>query len=89
MREMCDAALGGNAAKAVELNNRLLGLHRHLFCEANPIPVKWAVQQLGLMKGGIRLPLTTLSPDCHELVLGAMKQAGVTAVAGGQRHAVA
>lgn len=89
MREMCDAALGGNAAKAVELNNRLLGLHRHLFCEANPIPVKWAVQQLGLMKGGIRLPLTTLSPDCHNLVLGAMEQAGISAVAGGQRHAVA
>ena len=89
MRQMCDAALGGNAAKAVELNNRLLGLHRHLFCEANPIPVKWAVQQLGLMKGGIRLPLTTLSPDCHKLVLGAMEQAGVSALAGGLRHAAA
>jgi 4-hydroxy-tetrahydrodipicolinate synthase len=89
MREMCDAALGGNAAKAVEINNRLLGLHRHLFCEANPIPVKWAVQQLGLMKGGIRLPLTELSPQYHALVQEAMKQAGVTALVGEKRHATA
>jgi 4-hydroxy-tetrahydrodipicolinate synthase len=87
MHEMCEAALGGNAAKAVEINNRLLGLHRYLFCEANPIPVKWAVQQLGLMKGGIRLPLTTLSPQYHQLLSDAMQQAGVSAVIGGKRHA--
>jgi 4-hydroxy-tetrahydrodipicolinate synthase len=86
MHEMCEAALGGNAAKAVEINNRLLGLHRYLFCEANPIPVKWAVQQLGLMKGGIRLPLTTLSPQYHQLLSDAMQQAGVSAVTGGKRH---
>jgi 4-hydroxy-tetrahydrodipicolinate synthase len=79
MRQMCDAALGGNAAKAVELNNRLLGLHRHLFCEANPIPVKWAVQQLGLMPGGIRLPLTPLSEANQGRVLAAMRLAGVIA----------
>ncbi len=89
MREMCAAALRGDAAQAVALNNRLLGLHRHLFCEANPIPVKWAVQQLGLIRGGIRLPLTPLSPQYHELVRDAMKQAGVSAVSGGKRHAVA
>jgi 4-hydroxy-tetrahydrodipicolinate synthase len=89
MHDMCTAALGGNAAKAVEINNRLLGLHRHLFCEANPIPVKWAVQQLGLMSGGIRLPLTPLSPQYHELVREAMQQAGVSAVSGGKHHAVA
>jgi 4-hydroxy-tetrahydrodipicolinate synthase len=89
MSEMCKAALGGSAAKAVEINNRLLGLHRHLFCEANPIPVKWAVQQLGLMKGGIRLPLTQLSPQYHALVQEAMQQAGATAVEGGKRHAAA
>jgi 4-hydroxy-tetrahydrodipicolinate synthase len=64
-------------------------LHRHLFCEANPIPVKWAVQQLGLMGGGIRLPLTPLSPQYHELVREAMQQAGVSAVSGGKHHAVA
>lgn len=89
MHEMCVAALGGNAAQAVALNNRLLGLHRHLFCEANPIPVKWAVQQLGLMQGGIRLPLTPLAPQYHEQVREAMQQAGAMKVAEGKRHAVA
>jgi len=48
-----------------------------LFCEANPIPVKWACQQMGLMEGGIRLPLTPLSADCHERVRSAMRQAGL------------
>ncbi len=77
MHEMCAAALAGNIAKARELNDRLLGLHRHLFCEANPIPVKWAVQQMGLIKGGIRLPLTALSPACYDVVRDAMRQAGI------------
>jgi 4-hydroxy-tetrahydrodipicolinate synthase len=79
MHEMCAAALGGDIARARAANNKLLGLHRHLFCEANPIPVKWAVQQMGLIKGGIRLPLTPLSVACHELVRGAMEQAGIKA----------
>jgi len=79
MHEMCAAALAGDVAKAREIHFKLLGLHRHLFCEANPIPVKWAVQQLGLIPGGIRLPLTTLSADCHERVRAAMRQAGVLA----------
>ena len=73
MREMCAAARGGDFARARDANNRLVGLHRHLFCEANPIPVKWAVQQMGLIKGGIRLPLTQLSPSCHDQVRGAMR----------------
>jgi 4-hydroxy-tetrahydrodipicolinate synthase len=89
MHDMCAAALRGDAAEAVQLNNRLLGLHRDLFCEANPIPVKWAVQQLGLMQGGIRLPLTPLSPQYHDVVRAAMKQAGALKVAGGKHHAVA
>ncbi len=89
MHEMCLAALGGNVTEAVTLNNRLLGLHRHLFCEANPIPVKWAVQQLGLMQGGIRLPLTPLAPQYHELVREAMQQAGAVKIVEGKRHAVA
>ena len=79
MQEMCAAALAGDLTRAREANNRLLGLHRHLFCEANPIPVKWAVQQMGLIKGGIRLPLTPLSAGCHDLVRDAMRQAGVNA----------
>lgn len=77
MHDMCAAALAGNVAKARELNDRLLGLHRHLFCEANPIPVKWAAQQMGLIKSGIRLPLTPLSPACYDLVRDAMRQAGI------------
>lgn len=77
MHDMCAAALAGEMARARELNNRLLGLHRHLFCEANPIPVKWAVQQMGLIKGGIRLPLTPLSDTFHAQVREAMTQAGI------------
>jgi 4-hydroxy-tetrahydrodipicolinate synthase len=77
MHEMCAAALAGDMARAREINNRLLGLHRHLFCEANPIPVKWAAQQMGLIKGGIRLPLTPLSSGYHDVVRDAMRQAGI------------
>jgi 4-hydroxy-tetrahydrodipicolinate synthase len=77
MHELCAAALAGNLVKAREINDRLLGLHRHLFCEANPIPVKWAAQQMGLIKGGIRLPLTPLSPSCYDLVRDALRQAGI------------
>lgn len=79
MHEMCVAALEGDLAKARELHFRLLGLHRQLFCEANPIPVKWACQELGLIEEGIRLPLTPLSPECHERVRLAMRQAGLLA----------
>ena len=76
MREMCSAALDGNATAAREVNDKLLGLHRDLFCEANPIPVKWAVQQMGLIRGGIRLPLTPLSSGFENRVRDAMRQAG-------------
>ena len=77
MHEMCVAALAGDLGKARELHFRMLALHRQLFCEANPIPVKWACQQLGLIKGGIRLPLTPLAPENHERVRAAMRQAGL------------
>jgi len=79
MHELCAAALGGDLVKARQLNFRLLGLHRQLFCEANPIPVKWACQQLGLIKDGIRLPLTPLSSEYHERVRAAMREAGLLA----------
>lgn len=79
MHEMCKAALAGEVRRAREINNRLLGLHRQLFVEANPIPVKWAVQQMGLAKGGIRLPLTPLSANFHAQVRDAMRQAGIPA----------
>ena len=79
MHEMCAAAAAGDAARAREIHFRLVGLHRDLFCEANPIPVKWAVQQMGMMPGGIRLPLTQLSAANHERVRAAMRLAGVIA----------
>src|SRR6185295_2366391 len=66
MHDMCAAALAGNVAQARELNHRLLPLHRNLFLESSPIPVKWAVHQMGLIGGGIRLPLTPLSAAYHE-----------------------
>ena len=78
MHEMCVAAFNGDLNRARSANNRLLGLHRHLFVEANPIPVKWVLQQMGLIRAGIRLPLTPLSSSFHDLLLGAMEQAGLT-----------
>ncbi|MDR3298421.1 MAG: 4-hydroxy-tetrahydrodipicolinate synthase [Candidatus Accumulibacter sp.] len=74
---MCAAALAGDVLKARELNFRMSGLSRQLFCEANPIPVKWACQQAGLIGGGIRLPLTPLAPEFYERVRAAMLQAGL------------
>jgi 4-hydroxy-tetrahydrodipicolinate synthase len=77
MHEMCVAAFNGEVAKARAINFRLLGLHRHLFVEANPIPVKWAVARMGKMKNNLRLPLTPLSAGVQPLVEAAMRQAGV------------
>jgi 4-hydroxy-tetrahydrodipicolinate synthase len=76
MHEMCMAALDGRVLAAREINDRLLALHKQLFCEANPIPVKWALQQMGLIEGGIRLPLTPLADDCHQRVRAALQSAG-------------
>ncbi|OFZ68168.1 MAG: 4-hydroxy-tetrahydrodipicolinate synthase [Betaproteobacteria bacterium RBG_16_56_24] len=77
MHEMCAAALNGEVARARAINYQLLGLHRSLFVEANPIPVKWAVARLGKMKNILRLPLTPLSQSAHAVVEEAMRQAGV------------
>lgn len=79
MHEMCAAALAGDVVTAKTIHFKLLGLHRDLFCEANPIPVKWAVQQMGMMPDGIRMPLTPLSEANHERVRAAMRRAGVLA----------
>jgi len=89
MHDMCVAALAGEVARAREINNRLLPLHRNLFLEANPIPVKWAVQQMGLIQGGIRLPLTPLSAACHDPVREAMRHAGIHAGLTEGRYATA
>jgi 4-hydroxy-tetrahydrodipicolinate synthase len=75
MHDMCTAAVSGEIKRARDLNARLIALHRTLFVESNPIPVKWAVCELGLIGPGIRLPLTPLSTSFHEVVRRAMRQA--------------
>jgi len=77
MHEMCKLARAGKEKEARAINDRLMGLHKELFIEANPIPVKWALNEMGLIKGGIRLPLTPLSSKYHETVRSAMRAAGV------------
>jgi len=78
MHEMCIAAFAGDLVAARALNSQLLGLHMDLFVEANPIPVKWAVSQMGLIGPGLRLPLTPLSDRYHSVVKDAMRKAGIT-----------
>ena len=75
MSQMCAAAAAFDVLRAREINERLLGLHTRLFVEANPIPVKWAVAELGLIENGIRLPLTPLAAQFHAVVRDAMDQA--------------
>lgn len=70
-------ALSGDAKGAREVDSHLVALHKNLFLEANPIPVKWACQQLGLCDSGIRLPLTPLSTEFHDVVLNSLKEAEV------------
>jgi 4-hydroxy-tetrahydrodipicolinate synthase len=77
MHEMMEAALAGDADTARELDGRLAGLHTALFVEPNPIPAKWALQRLGLIGPGIRLPLVELGEAHRESVLAAMRRAGV------------
>ena len=77
MHEMCVAVLKGDRARAIEINNRLLGLHNNLFLESNPIPVKWALNRMGRIESGIRLPLTPFSARFHGQLLDAMQAAGV------------
>jgi len=74
MRQMCDAALSSDLPKARALNARLMPLHTGLFVEANPIPVKWALQRMGKIAGGIRLPLVPLSPSGREVVQAALDE---------------
>jgi 4-hydroxy-tetrahydrodipicolinate synthase len=76
MQRMCQAARAGDRDSAATLDARLAGLHKALFVEANPIPVKWALAEMGMIPKGIRLPLTWLSEACWEGVRQAMKQAG-------------
>ncbi|MEQ1544176.1 4-hydroxy-tetrahydrodipicolinate synthase [Methyloglobulus sp.] len=77
VHEMLMAAIKGDADMALALDNKLVGLHKHLFIQANPIPVKWAVAEMGLMAKGIRLPLTWLTEDSYDAVRQAMQQADI------------
>jgi 4-hydroxy-tetrahydrodipicolinate synthase len=76
MADMCAAALAGDYPRARAANNRLLPLHRKLFIEANPIPVKWALAEMDLIRGELRLPLTPLAAAHHEAVRSALREAG-------------
>ena len=77
MSELCAAAMAGDAVKARAIHEKLMPLNKTLFIESNPIPVKWALHEMGLMPDGIRLPLTWLSAACHEPLRQAMRQSGV------------
>jgi 4-hydroxy-tetrahydrodipicolinate synthase len=79
MAQMCAAALECDVAAARERNNRLLALHRTLFIEANPTPTKWALAEMGLIQNELRLPLVQLSPQFHDTVRAALREAGCLA----------
>jgi 4-hydroxy-tetrahydrodipicolinate synthase len=79
MSQMCAAALAGDVVLARKYNDRLLPLHRKLFVEANPIPTKWVLAEMGLIENELRLPLVKLSPQFHETVRAAMREAGCLA----------
>jgi 4-hydroxy-tetrahydrodipicolinate synthase len=77
MHQMCAAGLTGNVQRARELNFKLFPLHTKLFVEANPIPVKWALAEMGLIEGGLRLPMSPLAEKFHQTVREALHEAGI------------
>lgn len=77
MHELCVAALAGDVRRAMEIQFRLLPVHKQLFVEANPIPVKWAMQRMGLCGGAMRLPMTPLSQGSESVVEAALRSAGL------------
>jgi 4-hydroxy-tetrahydrodipicolinate synthase len=77
--EMCEAALEGDTGLAADLDGRMADLHRDLFIESNPIPVKWALTRMGMIPAGIRLPLTRLSEPARPVVEAALRRAGCLA----------
>jgi 4-hydroxy-tetrahydrodipicolinate synthase len=80
MHELCMAAIAGDARTAMEIQKRLLPVHKNLFIEANPIPVKWAMQHLGLCGGTLRLPMTSMAQSNEAAVSAALKAAGLALV---------
>jgi len=77
MHEMCAAAIAGDTISARTINAKLFALHQKLFVEANPIPVKWVLHEMGLINTGIRLPLVPLSSQHHDVLRSAMKSASI------------
>jgi 4-hydroxy-tetrahydrodipicolinate synthase len=77
MHNLCVAAMAGRVAEAVEINNKLLPLHAMLFVEPNPVPVKWAMTEMGLIPSGIRLPLVPLAESYRDIVRAALRESGV------------
>ncbi len=79
MSELCTAAMAGDIATAIEINNKVFPLHQQLFVEPNPVPVKWALAEMKRIPAGIRLPLVPLAAQCHQVVRTALADAGVLA----------
>jgi len=79
MADMCAAAMTGDIARAIEINNKVFPLHQKLFVEPNPVPAKWALAEMGRMPAGIRLPLVPLASEFHQTVRAALVEAGVLA----------
>ena len=77
LAQMCELAIAGKADEARAINDSLMSLHRAMFLEANPIPVKWALAEMGIINPGIRLPMTELSEVYHEQVRTALREAGL------------
>jgi 4-hydroxy-tetrahydrodipicolinate synthase len=77
MHQLCVEAMAGHVKEACAINARLFALHQKLFVEANPIPAKWVLQQMGMIQTGIRLPLVNLSTQYHAVLTAAMQQAGI------------
>ncbi|MEB0135182.1 4-hydroxy-tetrahydrodipicolinate synthase [Actimicrobium sp. CCC2.4] len=77
MHELCAAAIAGNLAEAIRINNRMMPLNNKLFIEPNPVPLKWAMQEIGLIEAGMRLPLVPLAAEFHAVVRAAMRESGV------------
>ena len=79
MHDLCVAAIAGDAKRAMEIQRQLMPVHKHLFVEANPIPVKWALARMGLMGGALRLPMTPLLPANEAVVEEALRASGLLA----------
>ncbi len=77
MAQLCEAAIAGDARKAMEIQFKLMPVHKNLFVEANPIPVKWAMQRMGLCGGTLRLPMTTMSQSYEAVVEASLRSAGL------------